>query len=210
MVSICLSTPALADFIIINNPGFENPILSDGLTSGTSTPSWSRIGAATFLNPSTSHFVGGLASEGSNVATLSAAGSGQSISQDLASTTLQYGTYTFEFDVGDRLDQTFHNVNFNFLVNSTTIIPSSSFIAPTVPDGEFITWTFNYQILDSGVFSGLIGDPTRIRFTAFGSSGGFSIDNVRGSFTAVPEPTSFVAIWSVLVFVRTRRRFRVN
>jgi hypothetical protein len=193
-----LSTAA-ADLITINNFGFEDPVLADGLTSGTSTPGWSRIGASTILNPSNSHFAGGTAPQDQNVATLNAGGSGSTLFQNLPATTLQYGTYTFEFEIGDRLDQAFHNVSFNFLINASTIVPVTSSSKPSVSDGSFATWTFTYEVLDPNVFNSFIGDPTRIRFLAFGSSGFSTIDNVRGTFvSAVPEPSS---LWLVMGLV---------
>lgn len=209
-LALSVSPPLSADLILIDNASFENPALGDGITSGTSTPSWNRIGGATFLNPSSTHFIGGLASDGSNVATLSAAGSGQSLFQNLPSNTLQFGTYTFQFEVGDRLDQAFHNVDFDFLVNATTIISPTSAITPTVPDGEFRTWTYNYEVLNSNIFGGFIGDPIRIRFLAFGSSGGFSIDNVRGNFVAVPEPASLVLGFFSICLAGLRRNRRTG
>ncbi|MEQ1907033.1 MAG: PEP-CTERM sorting domain-containing protein, partial [Pirellulaceae bacterium] len=60
--------------------------------------------------------------------------------------------------------------------------------------------------------SGFIGDPTRIRFLAHGSSGFSTIDNVRGTFvSAVPEPGSLVpALLAALAIVSRRRRFRAQ
>ncbi|MEQ1904803.1 MAG: choice-of-anchor tandem repeat NxxGxxAF-containing protein, partial [Pirellulaceae bacterium] len=153
VIAICFCTIVLlesfanADLITINNAGFENPVLAEGATSGGSTPGWSGIGARTFLNPSTTHFSGGNAFEGLNVATLGAGGSGSTLFQNLPTTTLEYGTYKFEFEVGDRLDQTLHNIAFNFLINATTIVPLTSSSKPAVPDGEFRTWSFTYNVL---------------------------------------------------------------
>ncbi len=199
-------TFALADIITINNPGFEDPVLADGVTSGTSTPGWNRLGSTTFLNPSNVHFPGGNATEGFNVATMGAGGSGSSLFQNLPNTTLQYGTYTFQFDVGDRLDEVLHNLGFNLLINATTIVPLTSSNTPAVPDGEFRTWTFTYDVLVPSTFENFIGDPTRIRFLAFGSQGFSTIDNVQGTFTAIPEPSSAALIAIACGVVCFRRR----
>lgn len=160
------------------------------------------------MNPSSAHFISASGSDGENVAFLGAAGS--LLHQDLMGTSLNYGFYSFSFDVGNRMDQAFPDLSFNFLVNATTIIPLHSSNTPIVPQGEFRTWTFNYAI-GSTFLTSLIGDSTRIRFLVLDSATGGStiIDNIQGTFTAVPEPSSLtlcvLGCLGMTVLLRQRR-----
>jgi hypothetical protein len=212
LIAICFGTivllesPASADLITISNASFENPVLANGATT-TLMPDWNRLGPGGILNPSAAQFAGGLASHGENVAFLGTTTT-PLLFQNLAGTNLALGTYTFQFDVGNRLDEAIPNLNFSFLVNATTFLPLQSSNTPTVPDGEFRTWTFTYKITPTLNF--LLGDPTRIRFLLSNTSAGGSmvIDNVRGSYS-VPEPGSLVpALLAALAIVSRRRRSR--
>jgi hypothetical protein len=207
--AVCLSlidlgSPALASLIAISNPSFENLVLADGDSSNL-IDSWSRLGPATVFNPTATQFPGG-ASDGSNVLNLGAAGS--IVHQDLLGTNLALGMYSFQFEVGNRLDQAFPVLGFSFLINATTIVPLHSSDKPNVPEGEFRTWTFNYNITPT--LNAFIGDPTRIRFLVSDSATGGSavIDNVRGTFTAVPEPGSLtLGLLAALATVSRRRKY---
>jgi hypothetical protein len=200
---VCGST-ATASLITISNPSFENLVLADG-TASSVIDNWSRLGSATVLNPTATQFPGG-ATDGNNVLNLGANGS--IVHQDLVGTNLALGMYSFQFDVGNRMDEAFPDLRFNFLINATTIVPLHSSVEPSVPEGEFRTWTFNYNITPT--LNSFIGDPTRIRFlVSDGATGGSAvIDNVRGTFTAVPEPGSLsLGLLAALATVSSRRRF---
>lgn len=189
-------TQLSADFIQITNSGFESDIVGDGLVSNSAISGWNKLGPVGVLNPNISHFTNG-AAEGQNVANLGAAGS--ILFQDLIGESLSYGIYTFSFDVGNRLDQPLPELNFAFLVNAVTFIPLTSSNQPAVPEGEFRTWTFTYDVTNENVFANFLGDPLRIRFLSLdNATGGFvTVDNVRGSFRAVPEPS--IACWIAMV-----------
>lgn len=171
-----------ADLITILNSGFENPTLAEGNSTGA-IPDWFRLGPSVVMDPSPTQFPGGNANEGENVLLMQ---SGGLVRQTLPGRTLEYGTYTFQFDVGDPLDIPFGNPGFSFLIGATIIVPLTSSSKPVPVNGGFTTWEFTYEVLDEGIFSGFIGDPILIRFL----NGSAAIDNVRGTFAAaVPEPS---------------------
>ncbi len=199
---------ALADIIDVANSGFEEDSVADGNFSGSAISGWNKLGPAGIFNPDASYFVDE-APAGQNVAVLGAAGS--ILSQDLMGQSLAYGIYTFSFDVGNRLDELLPDLGFSFLVNAVTIIPLTSSTQPAIPEGEFRTWSFTFDVTNENVFDSFLGDPLRIRFLSLDTStgGSVAIDNVRGFFRSIPEPNIawWLAIAVGIVWGRHRSRF---
>lgn len=202
--------PALgqADVLNIANSSFEALTLSDGSTSTAAINNWGKLGPVSLLNPASAQFPSGSAADGNNVAVLGASGS--ILHQDLVGETLQSGLYSISFAVGNRLDQAQPDLSFHLLINATTIIPLTSSFTPAVADGEYQTWTFNYDTTNANVFGNFYGDPLRIRFLVNdGATGGsMVVDRVQGTFTSIPEPSYALPLLAIAGYLFTRRPLR--
>jgi hypothetical protein len=168
-----------AQAITILNPSFEQPVLNDGVYTGT-FDSWSASGSVSTWNPTVASFPGE-APDGSNVAAVGP-GAG-SIYQVLTATVQANTTYTLEVDVGNRQDFGFDNFVVALLAGGDTLASNSG---PSPADGTFITNTLTFI---TGASPLQLGQNLVILLGATGSNPGqVDFDNVRLSATAVPIP----------------------
>jgi hypothetical protein len=193
------------DVVTVLNPGFETAVLGEG-TSTATVADWFTFGTpVTVMNPSTVQFPGGATTEGLNAAMLAPAGL---LVQNLSSV-LQFGTYTVEFDLGNRLDADYAGMQFVFKAGGVGMLPASSLI-PTPGDGLFQTATVTFSATPTNVNGGFVGGALRIEFLTPSTGSGFTaLDNVRINFTAIPEPSAAglagLALVAATVVGRRRR-----
>jgi hypothetical protein len=186
------------------NPGFETEVLADG-TSTALVPSWTKIGTSVTLNP-TAAMLPGEAPEGQNVWSVS--NTATFITQGLG--ILQPGTYTLQGKVGLLTAGVFNGLNFT-LRGNTTILVESSFSKPIPAPGTFDDWSITYVVLPTNANAITIGSNLNI-LAISGATAGTSavLDDVRLSFVAVPEPTSYalvtITLLAGLLVERSRRQ----
>jgi hypothetical protein len=170
--------------LIINNAGFESPVLTDGAFTVVFIPSWGITGGnAGVFNPQSIHITGE-APEGQNVG-YSDAGD---ISQVL-SDALSIGDYTLQVEVGDRKDVNFPAYKVQLLAGGNLLAEDNNSLLPN--DG-FLTSTVTYTALASDAN---LGQSLEIRLIhSGGSSQQIEWDDVRLDFVAIPEPSTFLLL----------------
>lgn len=196
--------PLRADLVTVANPGFEATTLGEGVSTSTVT-NWFTFGTpVTVMNPSVAQFPAGAAAEGLNVAMLAPSAL---LVQNLSST-LQYGAYTVEFNVGNRLDAGYAGLLFVLKAGGVALIPYSSSV-PVPGDGLYDTATFNFQVTPENVNGGFVGGALRIEILTPSSGSGFTaVDHVRINYSSsIPEPAAIPA-FSVLAAATAIRRNR--
>lgn len=137
VLAICGSQPALADFIRVNNPGFEDTKPA----GGGSTPSangWFISGTAGTFYPNTAAFAD-LAPQGNNVAY---ADNG-SLSQMVPESLQAGAVYALIVEVGDRLNAAFAGYTINLYAGGTLLAGVST---PLPANGQFVTAVVNYDV----------------------------------------------------------------
>lgn len=140
LFSLLAASPAFAQIL---NPSFESPALADGGFTRT-VPSWTPIGDAGILNPSTAMFPGE-ADDGANVAFLGTSGGAGFLRQALATTFAANTTYTFTVRSGRRTDFANSVVYRLTLLNGTTAVATTQLSNP--PIGSFRTDTLTANVL---------------------------------------------------------------
>jgi hypothetical protein len=193
---------AEAAVIVVENAGFEEPVLPVGVWNDGAPPGWVTADAAVLTFTEN---IAGFASEGSNHQGLSLT---VSIWQELPLAWAPNTAYTLIVGVGNR------NSSHTFAGNSSTLYFESS----TDPIGSPLA----VQSMDASILPALsFADCTltfvmgndapagdiRIRLSAEGN-GRSHFDNVRFTATPVPEPAASLLFLSAggIVILRHRRR----
>jgi hypothetical protein len=195
------------DLVTVANPGFEATALGEGASTST-VANWFTFGTpVTVMNPSASQFPAGAAAEGMNVAMLAPS---SLLVQNLSSV-LQYGSYTVEFNVGNRLDAGYAGLLFVFKAGGVGLLPFSS-SAPVPGDGMYDTATFNFQVTPENVNGGFVGGALRIEILTPSSGSGFTaVDHVRINFSSsIPEPVAMPAFAIVAPLIALRRNRKIS
>ncbi len=161
--------PSSAVPIAIDNPSFEADLLCDGC-SASSITDWttSAGGGDGILNPSTSHYPGGLAPDGDNVAYVNL--TGNSVRQVLSEVLEADRTYTLEVEVGHRLDESFAGYKVQLRAGGVVLAEDDSTLSPA--PGEFVTARVIYASTNTQ-----IGQPLEISLLSPGVQANF--DDVR-------------------------------
>lgn len=146
---LALACPALGQSPVpIVNPGFEDPVLEDGIFQN-SAPGWTVIGTATtigVLNPTVADYPGG-APEGANVAmidgTVGEAGLGQVLNTSLVAN----AEYTLTAEVGNTnfYAAGFPGYRVQLLAGGDVLAEDNDTLLP--PLGTFVTSTISYTTL---------------------------------------------------------------
>lgn len=183
LAAALLAGPAQAQTYIVQNSGFEAVSLADG-ASQSGAPNWGLIGSAATLNPTTAQFPAE-APEGQNILRLT---NSALVTQSLG--TLLAGTYVLEARVGLENGGTFNNLTFR-LRGNTLLLVASSQSSPTVPAGDFVTWSRTYEVFPTNANASALGTNLNILLLASASTGSSAaVDDVRLTFTPVPEPST--------------------
>lgn len=185
IVVLALQGLVSAQTYTVINPGFEDVVLSDGASS-SSVPGWSLLGSALTLNPTSAMFTGE-APQGQNVFSLS-----NSILSTQGLGAILPGTYTLQAKVGLISAGVFNNLSFRLRGNTILLVASSS-STPIPAPGTFEDWSLTYVVLPTNANASALGTNLNIMALASSSSGtSAAIDDVRLTFTAVPEPATYV------------------
>lgn len=205
-LSAIFTQQSRAEMIPINNPGFEDFVLSDayftvppggrdlsplGIFSNDTIPGWDviivlgrgvyEVEAGTF-NPNDVRYPGE-ATEGQNIAYTN----GPTISQILNSN-LTTGNYVLKVDVGQRLDVPSPGYSISILAGGAILAQDIN--SQSIPSGEFITSTLTFDVDSSNEH---LGEQLEIHLEPLFFSGApaqVNFDNVRLYTTPIPG-----AVW---------------
>jgi hypothetical protein len=224
---VALAVPAAnAESLPVDNPGFEDPVLTDGDWSWSmDDQGWGYFGNDGYQgswNVTTADFPGE-APEGENVGWAEGEGYHGGFAQVLTDpdAVLKAGMiYTLIVEVGNGLtSDPFGGYQVQLLAGGTPHTPGDgtdytgavtggTLLAEddnllTIPDGTFETSTVTYTY--DPAHSGLLGEPLQIRLLAYAASDEVHFDDVR--LDAIPEPAtlSMLALGG-LALLRRRRK----
>jgi len=209
---------ALAAPLTVLNPGFESPVLANGVSSATAL-NWAEAPSifALSLNPSAADMNGGLAAEGNNVgASVKLENSPTMLFQSLAATLSANTTYTLTVAIGHPIPNappfgpplTYGGYQVVLSAGNTVLAQDNTSIV--VPLGEYRTSTVNYTALPGNP---LLGQPLVITLLTPGTTtfDGVYFDDVKLDATPVPEPSAVVSIaLGGLLLLRVRRKVGVK
>ena len=203
--------------IAITNFSFETDNAGgDNLFTTTAPTGWTDLGGGTkgTMNPGSSFYSDADADDGNpsggtlgdmddNQVFFNVNG-GNGISQTLADSIVVGNTYTMTVAVGDRdagSRATFSGYDIRLLAGGSLVASTSSTVSPG--DGTFTDVSFSYTA-EAGD-SGLLG--IELRETNGGGGKAVDFDNVRLSFTAVPEPssTALLSLGGLALMLRRKR-----
>jgi predicted outer membrane repeat protein len=136
--------PVWAEYLPIQNPGFEDQALTDGNGVTGVINSWDVDGTAGVFNWAAS-LIPDEASEGENTAFFNGGGE---ISQILLDNVQADSVYSLILEIGDRFITNFGGYTVELRAGATVIasINHSDPGAPIPPDGGFTTVTVNYEV----------------------------------------------------------------
>lgn len=167
LLSLCLcATSWAAQPITIANPGFENPVTTDG-TLGPAPSSWNLFNAATVntLNPSAFDLTAE-APEGQNIGLVTSGNSENGFSQVLASPFWADAAYTLSVKVANtKVTTGFPGYRVQLVVNGTVIAEDDNSLP--VAEDAVVTSTVNYTY-NPGLHASLVGQPLEIRLLSKG------------------------------------------
>lgn len=187
IVVLSLNGLVSAQTYSVINPGFEDVVLGDGASS-SSVPGWSLLGSSLTLNPTSAMFPAE-APEGQNIFSLS-----NSILATQGLGAIVPGTYKLEAKVGLISAGVFNNMSFR-LRGNTILLAASSSSTPIPAPGTFEDWSLTYIVLPTNANASAIGTNLNIMALASSASGNSSaIDDIRLTFTAVPEPSTYALL----------------
>ena len=202
-VAVLFALSAMAGAITINNPGFEDPVLSDGAWTydyigwNTSADEW--VGT---WNPDPDGAIyygyGGNAPEGQNVGWAAASdtdalGFGQILAETLTADT----TYTLTVEVGNNFYYAWNGYQVQLLAGGNLLAEDDNTL--TIASDTFETSTVTYT---SGA-SVTPGQALEIRLLAKVGTGEANFDNVQ----LIPEPATMGLLGlGALALIRRKRK----
>lgn len=197
---LVLAGVARADWISVQNAGFESPDLPDGIWTG-SIPDWEFAsapnGAGGVFNPPSSRF-SGQAPEGQNVAW----SANREIFQTLNDVLLADTEYTLQVKVGDALYSAYDGYEIRLYAYhdaTTRVLLAEDNTTATPADGTFETATLSFT---TGSSHAELGQQLQISLFANQGTNPTSqayFDDVRLDATTIPEPTCVVGLLSMLL-----------
>jgi len=182
---ILTGAASAAQPVAITNPGFENPVLSDGSIQNGAVPGWSAFNGASIsvLDPSSSLDLTSEAPEGENVGVVVSSASENGLSQTLGSPFQADAGYSLTLKVANtKFTSGFPGYRIQLLANGTVLAEDDN--SQTIAEDSVIARTVNYTY-NAGLHSGLVGQPLEIRLLSKGLETGeeLAFDDVQLSAT---------------------------
>lgn len=178
LLALANTDRAWADSVLVNNPSFEADTLCEGCITPTIT-GWiaSPGGGDGAFNPTATHYPGGMAPDGNNVAYTNL--SGNHVHQILVAVLGSDTSYVLEVEVGNRLDIPFAGYIVQLRAGGVTLAEDNSSQSPA--PGTFVTATVTYTATSTDP---QLGQPLEIWLRSPNIQANF--DDVRLNTTTVP------------------------
>ena len=195
--------------ILVQNPGFEDPVLAEDDWTWLNVPGWAQVGPDSIgvWNVTDADFDPVIAPEGENVAYTEYApdGSANGLSQILTETLAADTDYTLTVEVGNSWAYYWSGYSVQLLAGGTVIAEDNNTLWP-----GYMTWaTSTVEYTYDAAASALVGQPLEIRLLNLGldmdaaepSVVGVEFDNV----VLVPEPATLALLGLGALILKRKR-----
>jgi hypothetical protein len=207
-VLFALSATAGAS-IIIENAGFEDPVLAEDDWTWLSVPGWIQVGGdgPGIWNVTTSDFDPVVAPEGENVLYTEngTAGTANGVSQVLTTNFAANTDYTLTVEIGNSWAYYYSGYSVQLLAGGTVIGEDNDTVWPDYMLWDTSTVQYTYKVDDEG----LVGQPLEIRLLNLGldkdnppgDTVGVEFDNV----ILTPEPATLALLGLGALMLKRKR-----